>query len=83
MAEAGIEANFQKGGVEFRLGAFRHTVEDYLEAIEGAGFRDLLHREFAGDEALVDAIPSARKYLGFPILLLVEAVVPAGPSELA
>ena len=73
MAAAGIEANFKRSGTEFRLGAVRHTVDDYLNTIEGAGFSGLAHQEFFGDEALVKTIPAASKYLGFPILLVIEA----------
>ncbi|MCI0490865.1 MAG: class I SAM-dependent methyltransferase [Blastocatellia bacterium] len=73
MAAAGIEANFERSGTEFRLGAVRHTVDDYLNTIEGAGFGDLAHHEFFGDEALIDTIPAASKYLGFPLLLVIEA----------
>src|SRR2546421_3807578 len=32
LAAAGIEANFERGGVEYRLGAHPHTVDDYLDA---------------------------------------------------
>ena len=35
MAAAGIEANFETGGTEYRLGALRHTVADYLDVESG------------------------------------------------
>jgi SAM-dependent methyltransferase len=73
LAAAGIEANFERGGVEYRLGAHRHTVADYLTAIEDAGFRRLRVHEFRGDEALVAEVTWATKYLGRPLLLAVEA----------
>ncbi len=73
LAAAGIEANFERGGVEYRLGAHRHTVADYLTAIEDAGFRRLRVHEFRGDEALVAEVSWATKYLGRPLLLTVEA----------
>jgi SAM-dependent methyltransferase len=38
LAAAGIEANFEQDGVEYRLGALRHRVADYLNLIDGAGF---------------------------------------------
>jgi SAM-dependent methyltransferase len=71
-AAAGLEANFQRGGVEYRLGAHRHVVGDYLDAAGDAGFDDLRAHEFAGDEALAAAVPAGRKYLGRPLLLVVE-----------
>ena len=39
MVEAGIESNFESSGVEYRLGAQRRTVDDYLNAAAEAGFR--------------------------------------------
>jgi len=72
MAAAGIEANFRDVDVEFRLGAYRHTVKDYLQALQNAGFVDLRHHEWRGDEQLVAAVPQAKKYLNFPILLILQ-----------
>jgi malonyl-CoA O-methyltransferase len=72
MAAAGIEANFQEVDVEFRLGAYRHTVADYLKALRQAGFVDLRHHEWRGDEQLVSEIPQAEKYLDFPVLLILQ-----------
>jgi len=73
MAAAGIEANFEKSGIEFRLGAHRHTVAGYLEQFERAGFKDVRSFEFSGDEELIRGVPGAERYLGFPILLVVSA----------
>ncbi len=73
MAAAGIEANFEREGVEYRLGAYRHTVADYLSAMDDASFRRLHVREFRGDEALVSEVSWAAKYVGRPLLLAVEA----------
>lgn len=73
MAAAGIEAHFERDGVDFRLGAIEHSSMHYLEAMRRAGFIDLRPNEHLGDEALVEKIPSAAKYLGFPILLVVTA----------
>jgi SAM-dependent methyltransferase len=64
MAAAGIEANFERDGVEYRLGALRYRVDDYL---------NLAFREFCGDDALVAEIPSAVKYLKRPLLLVIHA----------
>jgi len=73
MAAAGIEANFERDGTEYRLGALRHTVADYLDLMDRAGLRGLKVCEFSGDEELVREIPWASKYLGRPLLLTVEA----------
>ncbi|HXK21215.1 MAG TPA: class I SAM-dependent methyltransferase [Myxococcota bacterium] len=72
-ARAGIEANFEQDGIEYRLGAERYTVEDYLNRISEAGFRELSWHEYAGDERLEREVPGAAKYLGRPLLLLVRA----------
>lgn len=72
MAAAGIEANFQEVDVEFRLGAYRHTVKDYLHALQNAAFVDIRQHEWRGDEQLITAVPQAKKYLNFPILLILQ-----------
>ena len=77
VARAGVEANFEREGVEYRLGAEPHTVDDYLHHIHDAGFRDLRWRSYSVDAPLVDQIPWASKYLGRPLLFLVEAERPA------
>ncbi len=76
MAAAGIEANFREGEVEYRLGAERHTVEDYLQSVREAGFRELRCKEYLGDARLVEEVPWAGKYVGYPLLLTIEAVKP-------
>lgn len=73
MAQAGIEANFEREGVEYRLGAHRHSVDDYLGAIEDAGFAGVQAHEITGDTALAAQVPAARKYVGQPLLLAIEA----------
>jgi SAM-dependent methyltransferase len=73
MAAAGIEANFERAGVEYRLGAHRHSVADYLTALEEAGFPDPTTHELAVDATLAAEVPAARKYLGHPLLLAIEA----------
>jgi SAM-dependent methyltransferase len=73
MAAAGIEANFERDGIEYRLGALRHTVADYLNLIDRAGFRRIAMHEFRGDDVLVQQVPWASKYRGPPLLLAVEA----------
>ena len=73
LAAAGVEANFEMAGVEYRLGAETHTMEAFCEAIRDAGFAQLRVAEFSGDEAMVAAVPKSRKYLGRPLLLLLTA----------
>jgi SAM-dependent methyltransferase len=73
LARAGVEANFEHDGTEYRLGAERYTVDDYLEQIADAGFRHVEWREYAGDAELAEEVPWAAKYLGRPLLLLVWA----------
>ena len=73
MAAAGKEANFERDGVEYRLGAHRHTVEDYVSALGAAGFDGVVVHEYAGDEALVEALPVAARYVDFPLLLALTA----------
>ena len=76
VARAGVEANFEQEGVEYRLGAEPYTVDDYLNYIYEAGFRDLRWRDYRVDAPLVAAIPGASKYLGHPLLFVVEAKRP-------
>ena len=76
MAAAGIEANFERDGTEIRLGAYTHTTDDYRAAMTAAGFRSITVEEFTGTEALVARVPSARKYVGAPILLLLAGETP-------
>src|SRR5438552_4327227 len=45
MAAAGIEANFERDGVEYRFGALRHTVAEYLNLNDGAGIRGIALHE--------------------------------------
>ena len=73
MVEAGIESNFELSGVEYRLGAQRRTVDDYLNAAAEAGFRRVDSKEFHGDAQLVQEVPWAVKYSGRPLLLVVQA----------
>lgn len=73
LAAAGKEANFQRDGVEYRLGAVRYRVDDYLNLLADAGFTALAPHEFDGDEDLAREVPVAEKLLRFPVLLAVEA----------
>jgi SAM-dependent methyltransferase len=73
MASSGLEANFEREGVEYRLGARKHSVDDYVGAAEDVGFRCVEAREFLGDEALATEIPAATRYVNRPLLLTIEA----------
>jgi SAM-dependent methyltransferase len=73
LAAAGIEANFEHSGIEYRLGAHHYSVDDYLNMIADAGFRRITWREFAGDQRVAAEVPAAVKYLGRPLLLVIEA----------
>jgi SAM-dependent methyltransferase len=73
LAQSGVEANFERDGTEYRLGAAPYSVDDYLARIADAGFRRLAWREYAGDARLVDEVPAAAKYLHRPLLLVVRA----------
>jgi ubiquinone/menaquinone biosynthesis C-methylase UbiE len=74
MAEAGKEANFEVSGVEYRLGAVRHSVGQYEDSIRDAGFRHLERFEFKGDRQLAREVAAAVKYLDFPVLLVLKAI---------
>jgi SAM-dependent methyltransferase len=83
MACAGLEANFERSGVEYRLGAERHSVDDYLQALDDAGFDGLRAHAFTGDDALAAEVPAGARYRGQPLLLALEALAPGrlrGPS---
>jgi len=77
MAAAGVEANFELDGIEYRLGAELHTQDDYLGRMEEVGFEEPRCCEYVADAELVRAAPSAKKHLGKPLLLLIEARRPA------
>ncbi len=76
VARAGVEANFEREGVEYRLGAEPYTVDEYLHHISEAGFRDLRWHDYSVDAPLVEEIPWVSKYLGHPLLFVVEAERP-------
>lgn len=68
LAAAGIEANFERHGVEHRLGAELHREEDYDAAARRAGFEDLRSSTYAGDEELARALPKAAKLVGRKVI---------------
>ncbi|MFN0121805.1 MAG: class I SAM-dependent methyltransferase [Blastocatellia bacterium] len=76
LAFAGKEANFDRDGVEYRLGAVRYAVDDYLNLLSDAGFSGIASREYRGDEQLVRDVPKASGLLDVPVLLTVQAEKP-------
>jgi ubiquinone/menaquinone biosynthesis C-methylase UbiE len=74
---AGVGANFEQGGTEYRLGAEPYTADDYLGRIADAGFTDIRFRDFVVDAQLADEVPAVAKHLGTPLLLLIEADRPS------
>jgi SAM-dependent methyltransferase len=73
MSAAGIEANFESGGVEYRLGAIHYSLPDHLRLLREAGFEGTQFQEFNGDQELIKSVQSATKYLDSPILLVLVA----------
>jgi SAM-dependent methyltransferase len=73
IARAGVEANFEHEGTEYRLGAEPYTIDDYMGRMEDAGFRDLRASEFSVDDTMRATIPKAEKYRDKPLLLVIEA----------
>jgi hypothetical protein len=73
MAAAGIEANFDLGGVEYRLGAVNYSVRDYLDIVSWEPFAEIAFAEFKGDGKLADQFPAAKKFIGLPMLLVIVA----------
>ena len=72
-ALAGIEANFEQDGTEYRLGAERYSVDDYLNHIADAGFRAARAGASTPGERRCGRDPGAARHLGRPLLLLVCA----------
>jgi len=73
LARSGIEANFERDGIEYRLGAEPHTMDDYLTYISDAGFQVLEQREYSADDKLISELPSAAKYGDRPLLAIFRA----------
>jgi SAM-dependent methyltransferase len=73
MSAAGIEANFERSGIEYRLGAVHYSVDEHVHLLEDVGFSEIRVLEFDGDQELVRLVPSAIKYLDSPVLLVLSA----------
>ena len=73
LAHGGTEANFVNAdGYEVRLGAELHTIEDYRNALTGAGLSVRSWKEVVGDSDLARIIPRAEKYVGKPMLIVIH-----------
>jgi ubiquinone/menaquinone biosynthesis C-methylase UbiE len=75
-ARAGVEANFEEQGTEYRLGAEPYTTDEYLNHIADARFTDIVSQEFIVDDSVIAEAPAAAKHKGAPMLLLVTAARP-------
>ena len=73
LARSGIEANYERDGIEYRLGAQPHTMNDYLTQISDAGFNVLEQHEYPADDRLVTELPWAAKYSDRPLLAVLRA----------
>jgi len=73
LAEAGKEANFTLGDREYRLGAETHTIADYTEAMQAVGFSQINTTIYNVDQALIEEVPAAEKYLDRPLLVVIES----------
>ena len=76
IAASGVEANFNQDGTEYRLGAERHSTDDYLSHIHDAGFGDISSYEYCLTKEFIEKSPSTSKYRGRPLLFIVEASRP-------
>lgn len=75
LAVAGKAANFPdpETGEEVRLPAVDHLTSDYWRAAVDAGLEVTDLDQLRADEALVAVVPKAARYLGRPLLLVLEA----------
>jgi malonyl-CoA O-methyltransferase len=72
-AEAGVEANFERDGIEYRLGAETHSIGDFVDGAAAAGFTGIRHCDYSVDPELVTAMPQAAKYLETALLVVIDA----------
>ncbi len=87
MFRRGLHARFRVGGnrgapepdaEKIQIEGVDHTVSDYVMAIVGAGLEIRTMSEHAMDAATASRSPSARKYIGEPMLLCFELAAPGG-----
>lgn len=75
-AREGVEANYEQGGTEYRLGAEPYTTDEYLNRMSDAGFQVRHIADHGVDPELEQDLPQSAKHSGYPLLLLVEATRP-------
>jgi len=70
----GLQARFTDpvSGHEVRPQSHAHQIADYITAMTAAGLRITHISEHAADEDLAERCPRARRYVGWPMLLLVQ-----------
>jgi malonyl-CoA O-methyltransferase len=70
----GVEARFRdpKTGREIRPQSTAHQLGEYVQAAAAARLTIEQCHEHAVDEALATRLPRARKYLGWPMLLVMS-----------
>ena len=73
LAAEGKEANFEIGDTQYKLGAIRYGVAEYIAAIEASGFSEIRCSEYKGDTELARVLPAARKWIGHNMLLAIAA----------
>lgn len=79
LAFLGKEANFvaPDGQSEYRLGAQKHLVSDYVDALRRAGLMLDQLREVVVTSDLSQSVPAASKLLGMPALLAMTGRAPS------
>jgi ubiquinone/menaquinone biosynthesis C-methylase UbiE len=70
----GVQARFRdpETGQEVRPASCEHQISDYLMAATAAGLSIVQLSEHAVDEALANRLDRARRYLGWPMLFLMQ-----------
>lgn len=71
---AGVQARFTDPatGSKVLIGSHRHTLSQYVMAAVHAGFKIEQMSEHEIDESIANDLPKARKYLGWPMLVLMR-----------
>lgn len=72
LAEAGVEANFKLGGIEHRLGAETHRIDDFVDAARDVRFTELHVKEYRVTTVDAGDAPETRKYLGRAVLTVID-----------
>src|SRR5438270_1638989 len=78
----GVQARFRDpdNGSEIRLKSYPHQMSDYVMAATRAGFVFDHLSEHAVDEELANRVERARKYVGWPMLLLMRLSTKSLPT---